>query len=319
VYWPVGLRNAGLIVLGCLLGGSFTLATGLQIFKQLPTMLLATATTVLFSLLVGCITCRQTGVSLASSVLGSIPGGLTQMAVLGEEIADTDITVITFMQTFRLLSAIFIVPFVVIHGLAKHSGDMAYAGTAGAGGIPPAEITWVWALFLGVALVSIWVAQRVHLPTPFLLGPLLGSAILVLAGLQAPRVPGYLIVAAQICIGAYLGLTMRFESLSDWKRILPYTLGGSVAIVFFALAIGYLLTCLHPLKLADAFLSTAPGGIAEMGLTAVLVKADLSLVTAYQMFRLLFILFVVPPVLKWWLGSVSRKTGTVIRKNAGSP
>ena len=40
------------------------------------------------------------------------------MVVLSEEIAGSDLTVVTFMQTIRLLATVFIVPFIVIHGLA---------------------------------------------------------------------------------------------------------------------------------------------------------------------------------------------------------
>lgn len=90
------------------------------------------------------------------------------------------------------------------------------------------------------------------------------------------------------------------------NRIKKHTLGGNIAVVAFSLAVGYLLAFLHGLKLMDTFLSTSPGGMAEMGVTAVLVHANVSLITGYQMFRLLFILFVVPPLLKRWLGCVAR-------------
>jgi len=78
-------------------------------------------------------------------------------------------------------------------------------------------------------------------------------------------------------------------------------------VVFFSLGVGFLLTRLHSLNLISAFLGTSPGGMAEMGLTAVLVRADVSLVAAYQMFRLLFILFVMPLLLKWRFGTVPKQ------------
>ncbi|KUK52559.1 MAG: Putative ammonia monooxygenase [Desulfotomaculum sp. 46_296] len=74
-------------------------------------------------------------------------------------------------------------------------------------------------------------------------------------------------------------------------------------MVFFCLGIGFLLTRLYSLDLISAFLGTSPDGMGEMGLTAVLVNANVSMVTAYQMFRLLFILFVVSFLLKWRFGS----------------
>jgi hypothetical protein len=38
-----------------------------------------------------------------------------------------------------------------------------------------------------------------------------------------------------------------------------------------------------------------------MGLTAMMVHADLSLVIAFQLFRLLFVLLIAVPLIRWWL------------------
>lgn len=301
LFWPVEFRNSGLIILGYMLGRSFTIETGLQIIKQLPAMMFATSSTILFSLLVGYITYRRTGISFATGIIGSVPGGLTQMVILSEEIADTDLTVVTFMQTLRLLSTVFIIPFVVIHGL---TGDSQQAVTTNIPDVYTSAIyaPWTVLLFSGVVLIAAWVAVRINLPTPYLLGPLLGAAILVLTGFQAPDTPSFLVFISQICIGTYLGLTINPTSLDNWRKLLPYTLGGCISVVLFSLGVGYLLTRLHSLNLVSVFLGTSPGGMGEMGLTAVLVGADVSLVTAYQMFRLLFILFIMPFLLRWCFG-----------------
>ncbi len=306
VFWPVGLRNSGLVILGYMLGSSFAIETGLQIIKQLPAMMFATASTILFSLFIGYIIHRRTDISLSTCIIGSVPGGLTQMVVLSEEIADTDLTVVTFMQTIRLLSTVFIVPFLIICGLA---GDTQQAVAANIPDVYNNAIHTPWTIFLftGVVLFAVWAALRINLPTPFLLGPLIGTAALVLAGFQAVKVSSFLVFISQLCIGTYLGLAIRPASLKHWKKLLPYTLGGSVAVVFFSLGVGFLLTRLHSLNLISAFLGTSPGGMAEMGLTAVLVRADVSLVAAYQMFRLLFILFVMPLLLKWRFGTVPKQ------------
>jgi uncharacterized membrane protein AbrB (regulator of aidB expression) len=48
-----------------------------------------------------------------------------------------------------------------------------------------------------------------------------------------------------------------------------------------------------------AFIGTAPGGMAEMGITAMMVNADLSTVVAFQLSRLLFVLVIVFPLMSW--------------------
>lgn len=310
-FWPVQLRNTGLIVLGYMLGVSFTLETLRQITSQLPAMALATSSTIIFSLLVGYLVCRRTGISLASGIIGSVPGGLTQMGVLSEEIGDTDLTVITFMQTIRMLSAVFIVPFIVIHGTGGAGQQAAAAGSTPAAYHIVIHTPWNALLFTAIVLAAAWASVKISLPAPFLMGPLIGAAALALAGLQPPHTPSFLVIIAQVFIGAYLGLGIKPASLENWKKLLPFTLIGSIAVVLFTLGVGFLLTRLHSMDLTSAFLGTSPGGMGEMGLTAVLVGANISLVTAYQMFRLLFIMFIMPPALKRYFGSAGTRQNSV--------
>ena len=304
--WPSGLRNTGLVILGYILGSSFTVETGREILKHFPTMFLATLLLTIFSLLIGYFTHRKTGISLASGIIGSIPGGLSQMIVLSEEVDGADITIVSVMQTFRLLSAISIVPFVVVHGLADEVQTGIVSNTSLLdfaslqGGLPNLI------LFFGVALASVWVAIKINFPTPYLLGPILGTIILIFLGQDPLELPPLLVIFAQLLLGIYVGTRINLSSLKDFNNLLPYALGGSIVTLMFSFLIGFLLMQFYSISLIDSFLSTAPGGLAEMGLTAVLVKANLALVVAYQMFRLLFVLFVVPPIVKWLLIGVKK-------------
>ncbi|WJQ01647.1 AbrB family transcriptional regulator [Geobacillus stearothermophilus] len=58
-----------------------------------------------------------------------------------------------------------------------------------------------------------------------------------------------------------------------------------------------------PVMLLTAFIALAPGGMDQMGILAREAHADLAVVTSYQMFRIFFILLVVPPVLKKWFAA----------------
>jgi uncharacterized protein len=309
--WHIGLRNGGLALLGYMMGGTFTAAVAVQIAMQLPSMAAATILTVAFALGAGWLTARRTGISMASGLIGSIPGGLSQMVALSSEVRHADMTVVTFMQTIRLMSVIFIVPFLAVHGL---SGDAAGSGTtAGVSTIAEeaAHISWLHpnALFhILAAAAMLWLAPRTHLPTPYMLGPMLGAALLSVTGIEAPELPGLIIIAAQIMVGAYMGVHTSLSSLANWRKLLPYAIAGGVGIVIFSMGIGYLLTLWHPMSFATAFLGAAPGGMTEMGLTGAAVHADLSIIVAYQMFRILFVLFIVPYMVKG-----------LLRAGAGAP
>lgn len=301
-WWPLGVRNAGYMVVGYIMGSSFTAATVAQISIQLPFMAMVTVSIIAFSLLMGYCVHRWAGISMASGFIGSIPGGLPQMVVLGEEVADADLTVVAFMQTIRLLMVVFLVPVVVTIGLTAVGAPMAAGIPGPISASPPLGNSSELFLTAAFCLASPWVAQLLRMPAPFMLGPILAAAILVLAGITPFKIPVILLILSQISIGAYLGLSVQINSLPNWQKLLVATILCNAIIISFAFGLGYLLSRLHSMPFLTACLSTTPGGLTELGIFALAVGADLSVITAYQMFRLFSILFLATPFLRRRLG-----------------
>lgn len=296
VCWPLTLREAGQLVLGYMMGRPFTAEVGLYILSQLPLMLAMTVFLILFSFAAGYVTHRQTGLSLPTTVLATVPGGLSQMVILSEEIANADTGVVTVIQTLRMLSVVFTVPFLAIHGLGPAGPSAAALPHAASAGDLGEAIP-----FIAAVLAGAWLAVRIRMPTPYLLGPMLATAALVIGGRAAPAVPQPLLIAAQIAIGTYFGTTIDFNTLGNWRKILFATFLNVLALLIVAILIGYALAYAIPASLVTAFLSAAPGGMAEMGLTALLLGGDVPVVAGYHMFRLLFILLILPYFLRYWL------------------
>lgn len=311
--WNHSLRNTGLCVLGYMMGITFNMEVAGQIAVQLPSMAAATLLTVAFGLLAGWITVKRTGISMASGLLGSIPGGLSQMAVLCEEVEDADMTVVTFMQTIRVMSVVFIVPFLAFHGLSSGGAENGAAAAVASAAASVPWLSWNTLGFVLAVAVMLVLGPRLHLPTPYMLGPMLAAALVRLAGLDAPSLPHWSIVTAQVLVGAHMGVTTSLSSLENWKKLLPYALFGAVGIVLFSLGTGFLLTLWHPMSLLTAFLGSAPGGMTEMGVTGAAVGADLSIIVAYQMFRLLFILFIAPYIVKGLLRIYRTRTDSPVK------
>src|SRR3954463_6173326 len=124
-YWPVGIRDAGLIIVGYSIGLSFTQDALLQIIEKLPSMLLMTTLLVGFCAGIAWIVSKLTGVDYPTVLTGSIPGGLSQMIIFAEEMKGIDITTVTFLQVARLMMIIFFVPFLILGPLFKNNTDIA--------------------------------------------------------------------------------------------------------------------------------------------------------------------------------------------------
>ena len=290
--WSVHFRNAGLIVIGYSMGRSVVAETAEQMLANLPVMAAVTSLTVLFCMGVGYLTHLRTDISLASGILGSIPGGLAQMVLMGEEIEAADVTVVTFMQIIRVLTVVFIVPFIATYGIAHPSGGPI---------VQPLEINHYSLAALPALMIApagAWLAARLKIPIPFLLGPVFTTAAASLLGFPVPPVPTLVMGAAQILFGTYMGTIVSLEKLQRFGKLLPYTVGGSAALVGFTYLIGFGLTLVTPADLLTAFLSASPGGVTEMGIVAIAVGADVAFVLAYHLFRLFSILLIVPPLLR---------------------
>lgn len=298
VYWPIKIRNAALVALGYAMGRPFTAETGYQIMEHLPLMLAATVVTVTAGVFVGYFTHKKTGISLTTCLLGCVPGGLSQMVVLAEEMRDADQTAVTLMQTLRMLSVVFSVPFLTMH--VFHDGDPLLAEAAAhAQSAGPAEI----GAYFAVAAAGAWIARSIKIPTPFLLGPILSTGAFILGtGMHAPALPGYAISVAQICVGTYIGSSINLAKVKNYRGLTPCLIFGVAFVLVVSLCAGFAVAQTTSVSLVTAFLSTAPGGLTEMGITALIVGADISTMTAYQLVRLLFIMLLFPPIVRFLLG-----------------
>ncbi|MFT9849025.1 AbrB family transcriptional regulator [Aneurinibacillus sp. REN35] len=300
--WPYSFRQTALLLLGYMLGASFTRETALQILQQLPFMLISTALTVGISLSLGMIIAKRLGADIATGIFGSVPGGLSQMLILSEEAEAVDETMVAFMQTVRVMAVIFLVPFLTVHGLEQPMVSSGDGGGTAAGAVGFSASWEQYFLYAGIALLGMWGGPRLGLPAGALTGPLLSTAIVLVAiGGEAPPLPSAFVLLSQFAIGVHIGLQMKPQSITNMQALSIYTVLSSIILVLFSLLLAFLLTLWTPMTLTTAFLSTAPGGIAEMGVTASMVHADLSMVSGYQLFRVFFVMFLVPPLLQWWL------------------
>ncbi|TMU84811.1 AbrB family transcriptional regulator [Bacillus sp. BHET2] len=293
--WPVYFRDLGLIIVGYAIGQSFSQKTMIEIFTQLPSMLTMSITIIVFSMVLAYITSKMTGVGLSSTITGSIPGGLSQMVALGEEMKNIDLTVVTILQVIRLLSVIFVVPFLVFSPLLAGGGS-------GAGGVTSSIHTpsfqWSFVLFFIIAIGSGIMAKKIHLPTPSLLGPILVIGGFMVAEFPIPHMPVLFIILAQLSLGIYFSFMMNFSSSKHLTKFILWSLFTSFCLLLCCIGLSFLLSRWHDISFLTAFISLAPGGMAEMALVGQAVNADLSIITGYHLFRILFILFVIPAILK---------------------
>lgn len=296
IVWPIKVRNIAMAVLGYTMGRSFTPETGQQLLSLLPSLLIVTIISVAVCLFGGGISKRYTGLSLTTSLFGSMPGGLTQMATLCESMEDADVAAVTLMQTVRVITVVFLVPFVALHGISNRV-DIIPTPMAPLGSIDMLTLLG----FAGVIAILIHLSQYVKVPGKYILPPIVGTAALTLSGVHAPGLPPFIISIAQVCVGIRLGMSFDGVSLKNLKKTALSSFISVLGVIIALLGIDFILAQLTSTSFLTAFIATAPGGMTEMGITAMIVNADLPTVIAFQLFRLLFVYLVTMPLVSWWL------------------
>lgn len=289
---PFSFRTYGLIPIGYTIGEHFDKQTLIDMVTHLPSMLLMTVGLILFSLLLAVVTNKLTHSNLKSTIAGSIPGGLTQMVAISSEIKGIDLTVVTIIQVCRIITVIMLVPFVVYSPIL-HAGSTAVSVAKGA------SVSWLILPFIAIAFIAGIIAKKCKFPTPYMLGPLIIIAALLLAGVTVPTIPAPIIALAQLLIGIDLGLQMKFGKIENKSRFLAVSVISSIVLVSFSFLLSAILLGIEEnISLLTAFIGLAPGGMAEMAILGQAVQADLTIITTYQLFRLLFILFIVPIIMR---------------------
>lgn len=299
LYWPVSVRNIGLIMVGYSIGLSFTKNALIQILGKLPSMFIMTFSLILFCAAIAFVISKLTKVDYPTVLTGSIPGGLSQMIIFAEEMKGIDITTVTFLQVARLLMIIFFVPFLTFGSFFNNrtisSGTSLTQQTIQTGSSLFPNLF----LFALISVLCAFAGKKLKFPTPYLLGPILGTAVMSISGLHGPALPSVVLNLSQFFIGGYIGLLLKPEKLEQKAKIISLALLSGLFMIAFSLGLSLVLVHQNHLSNSTSLLSLSPGGMDQMGILAQEAHADLSMVTGYQLFRLFFIYFAVPPTLKW--------------------
>lgn len=281
------------------MGRAVTIGTVHAILAQFPLMIAATLITVGAGVLTAWLMFRHTTINFTSCLLGCVPGGLSQMVILAAEMKDTDLTAVTIIQALRMLSVVFVIPFLTINVIS--------GGGSAAQDVPLETVL----KFAAIAIASAFIRKKLHLPTPTLLGPVIGTgAYLVWSGGTAPVAPPFWLDTAQLFAGAYIGSCIDLQKIKSYHGMGPVLLFGVLLVLAVSMVLGFLISRFTGIDLATAFLSTAPGGLSEMGIAALVVGADAGTMTAYQLTRVLFIMGIFPHLARLIVAFYNRRTGT---------
>lgn len=281
-------RRCGQWIIGTGIGLHFTPIILEQVAEHWP-LILGGALVTSVSSLVSVWLLLRTGEDRATAFFSSMPGGSGEMVNLGAR-NGANLGRVAAGQSLRVLLVVLLVPAVFKYLL-------------GEGAVPQhnGELGWAWlALIGGLGVVAALVWQKLDQPNPWLFGPLLVTATLSIGmGLQGSLPVGGSQIG-QWLIGSGLGCHFNRAFFRRAPSFLGRTLVGTLLTMLIAGLAAWLLSLATALDLRSLTLGMMPGGIAEMSLTAETLQLSVPLVTALQVMRLLFVLFLAEPLFRRW-------------------
>jgi membrane AbrB-like protein len=284
---PPGGRQAGQWIIGTALGLYFTPQVVREVAGWWWLLAVGAAFAIALGYGGGVLLARLAGIDRTTGVFASVPGGAAEMSVLGERFgarADR----VAAAQSLRILIVVLLVPFAYA-ALGLHGTD-AYA--PGATRFDAAG----FALLMGGTFAGSALAQRLDVPNAFVLGSLAVAIPLTALSVDLSTMPAVASNAGQCLLGCALGARFEPDFLAGAHRFVAAVAASVLAAIAVSVGAALLLAALTGLVPATVVLGMAPGGIAEMCITAKVLQLGVPLVTAFHVTRVVALLLLTAPL-----------------------
>lgn len=152
---------------------------------------------------------------------------------------------------------------------------------------------------LAAAAVGSYIGLKLKMPAGALIGAMIAVAIF---NIQTGKgeIPNQFRLAAQIVVGAMIGLNFTMDTVTGLKNLIAPALLLVIGLTAFSLFLGFLISKLTGLDPVTALFSCAPGGLTDMTLISEAYSADTPKVALLHLVRLLTVITVMPLVIGWF-------------------
>ncbi len=235
----------------------------------------------------GVLLARLAGIDRTTGIFASVPGGAAEMSVLGERFG-ARVDRVAAAQSLRILIVVLVIPFAYaalgLHGTDAYVPGATQFDAAG------------YAMLMAATLAGSAIAQWVRLLNAFVLGSLAVAIPLTAMQVDWSSTPVVASNAGQCLLGCALGARFEPDFLAGAHRFITAVAASVFAAIALSAGAAIALATLTGLHPATVVLGMAPGGIAEMCITAKVLQLGVPLVTAFHVSRVVVLLLLTAPL-----------------------
>jgi membrane AbrB-like protein len=263
---------------------------------------------IFISLLSGFVLWKYSNLDMLTSFFATAPGGLSSIPGIAEEVG-ANTAVVSIIQAMRVFLVILTIP-LIISFLNSHSEANANNYTISTEltkfGIEQLTFT---ILFVCIAWIGYYIGKFLKFPAPWLIGSMVSVAIVKSLGSElfgyelVAWWPQSLMIVSQIFIGASIGSRFHKNMFIGLNRTLIISFLSTIGLIVSVFICAYFVSIVTDITFLTAGLAFAPGGIAEMTTTALVLNGDATFVIAVQVLRVVTVCITLPPLfrfLRYW-------------------
>lgn len=279
---PAITRPMGQSLIAGSVGLAFTPAALGYLLEQTIPMICAAAMTLAAGFLAAILLRRLSRTDTITASLACIPTGPVESAHLASHY-NVPVGPVVFGQTLRISLVVLLIPPILVWF------DPSNADPSAALAVRDWHVPGI-ILMLAMAVAGSFLFKRLGISNPFFLGSLSGTALGTLIGLPLSALPFAIIAAAQVLLGVWLGAAFNRELIRRAGSFIPAAFAATLLLLSLCALTALTLSYVTGVPLNALVLSTAPGSVTEMSLTAKILHIDPVLVTAFHIVRIFMII-----------------------------
>ncbi len=289
---PRGGRQIGQWVIGTALGLYFSPAVIRELQLNFGVIASIAAGALALGVVGALVLLRWGRVDAPTAFFAALPGGASEMATLAER-AGAAVERVAAAHALRVLLVVSTVPFALIHSGA-HGSDL----------FVPLSVELDWSRFprlLAASLAGVAVLFALRVPNAWVLGPLAGVGGLTALAVPLTVLPPWLLNAGQLLIACSLGVRFSPKFFRVAPRFMTVAAGSAYLSMLLAAGLAALLSNFCTLPFSTLALAAAPGGIAEMSITAKVLQLGVPMITVTHVLRVVLLSLSAPVVCPWFV------------------
>ena len=151
---------------------------------------------------------------------------------------------------------------------------------------------------VAAAVCGAFIAKKIGIPIPFMIGGMLGVAIFnIFTGMAV--LPPNTKTFTQAASGMFIGLSLSRSDLKHLKDLIQPAVILVVCFLMFTTVVGYIMHTVAGFDAATSWLICVPGGVVDISLMAYDLDADPAIVSFIQSFRLFSVYLIFPGLISF--------------------